>query len=640
MTPAWPWPAWPCRCSGWDHAFCLGAALAPVQMRLVRSGAIEVMNMQFIETARAKGLAEPAVVVKHAFRNACIPVIAVAGPCYPAGESAFRRDFAMTPSARAARDDDVGGDGLNRVAAFLLTRTPLGTLVGWVARVPASVHIKLLVAFLVITGLFITMAGVSLQTISRTAEQSRKMHAAHERVEWSQQIDHTLARQMHFTALALLVRDEAAVARILRENNRFNDALARLEAAGTVEERELIQQIRARQDGVMETVADIANAIRDGRLDEATARLLGRQERAYQEIEALVGRLVQVENRQMLSLKQAVEEANFRSIVLTACFAALAILLALLCGFIISWSCILPLRKAQDFLGAVGAGDFGARITVQNRDEFGAQAASMNRMSAELRRLADEQQAAAAELRQLNAELERTSRAKSEFLANMSHELRTPMNAILGFTEMLRDGLYGEVPRELEEPLADIQTNGRHLLGLINDVLDLSKIEAGRMDLMLEEYAVPDVVESVRGSLRSLAVERGLEFSTRVPAEVPVAYGDAKRIRQCLLNLAGNALKFTAQGRVEIGVEHRGDELVYRVTDTGIGIPKEELERVFDEFRQVDAAVTRAAGGTGLGLSITKKFIELHGGRIWVESEPGAGSTFWFTVPVRVAVGA
>jgi len=407
-----------------------------------------------------------------------------------------------------------------------------------------------------------------------------------------------------------------------------------------VEERELIQQIRARQDGVMEAVADIANAIRDGRLDEATARLVGRQERAYQEIEALVGRLVQVENRQMLSLKQAVEEANFRSIVLTACFAALAILLALLCGFIISWSCILPLRKAQEFLGAVGAGDFGATITVQNRDEFGAQAASMNRMSAELRRLADEQQDAAAELRQLNAELERTSRAKSEFLANMSHELRTPMNAILGFTEMMRDGLYGEVPRELEEPLADIQTNGRHLLGLINDVLDLSKIEAGRMDLMLEEYAVPDVVESVRGSLRSLAVERGLEFGTRVPADVPVAYGDAKRIRQCLLNLAGNALKFTAQGRVEIGVEHRGDELVYRVSDTGIGIPKEELERVFDEFRQVDGTVTRAAGGTGLGLSITKKFIELHGGRIWVESELGAGSTFSFTVPVRMAAGA
>jgi signal transduction histidine kinase len=443
---------------------------------------------------------------------------------------------------------------------------------------------------------------------------------------------------MHFTALALLQRDEVSVARILRENNRFNDALGRLEAAGTLEERDLIQQIRARQDGVMNAVADIANAIRDGRIDEARTELVGRQERAYQEIEALVGRLTQIENSHMLSLKQSVETANFRSIVLTACFAALAIVLALLCGFIISWSCLLPLRQAQEFLGAVGAGDFSMTITVPNRDEFGAQAASLNRMSGEIRRLIEEQQAAATTLRQLNARLEQASRAKSEFLANMSHELRTPMNAILGFTEMLRDGLYGEVPPELREPLEDIQTNGRHLLGLINDVLDLSKIEAGRMDLALAEYAVQDVVESVRVSLRSLAAERGLDFVVRVPADLPAAYGDAKRITQCLMNLAGNALKFTREGRVEIGVERQGDALLYRVTDTGIGIAKDELEKVFDEFRQVDATITREFGGTGLGLSISKRFIEMHGGRIGVESEVGVGSTFWFAVPLRVAV--
>ena len=542
--------------------------------------------------------------------------------------------------ASAASNDADGRDGLSRGVAFLLTRTPLGRLVGWVARVPASVHTKLLAAFLVITALFIAMAGISLDTIARTAQQSRKMHEAHERVEWSQQIDHALARQMHFTALALVLQDEATVARILRENNRFNGTLARREVVGTEEERDLIQQIRSRQDGVMNAVADIANAIRDGRLDEARASLVGRQERAYQEIEALVGRLVDVENRHMLELKHAVETANFRSIVLTACFAGLAIVLALLCGFVISWSCLLPLRKAQEFLGAVSAGDFTARITVPNRDEFGAQAARLNHMSGEIGRLVNEQQRAAAALRELNASLEQASRAKSEFLANMSHELRTPMNAILGFTEMMRDGLYGEVPDDLKEPLADIHTNGRHLLGLINDVLDLSKIEAGRMGLTLQEYAVQDVVDSVRVSLRSLAHERGLEFVTRVPADVPVAYGDAKRIAQCLMNLAGNALKFTRQGRVEIAVEPQGDELIYRVTDTGIGIPKDELGRVFDEFRQVDGAVTREFGGTGLGLSITKRFVEMHGGRIWVDSEPGEGSTFWFAVPLRVEVAA
>jgi signal transduction histidine kinase len=546
----------------------------------------------------------------------------------------------MKRPALPPRDDTASPDGLNRAVAFLLDRTPLGTLVNWVARVPASVHTKLLIAFLMVTFLFIAMTGVSLDTIQRTARQNRRMHEAHQRVEWSQHVDHTLGRQMHFGALALLLRDEASVARILRENNRFNDALARLDAVATSEERELIQQIRGRQDGVMDAVADIANAIRDGRLDEARAGVLDRQDRAHQQIEALVAQLVQVENNRMLALKEAVETANSRSIILTGCFAALAVVLALLCGFIISWSCLLPLRRADEFLGAVAAGDFTATIAVPNRDEFGAQAARMNRMSRDLGRLHGEQEQAASVLRQLNARLEQANRAKSEFLANMSHELRTPMNAILGFSEMLRDGLYGEVPDDLKEPLADIQTNGHHLLGLINDVLDLSKIEAGRMDLALEEYAVQDIVDSVRGSLRSLAVERGLAFESQVPPDLPIAYGDAKRIRQCLMNLVGNALKFTRQGRVDITVEQQGEELIYRVVDTGIGIPKDEIEKVFDEFRQVDATVTKEFGGTGLGLSITKRFIEMHGGRIGVESEPGRGSMFWFAVPLRVPTPA
>jgi signal transduction histidine kinase len=214
------------------------------------------------------------------------------------------------------------------------------------------------------------------------------------------------------------------------------------------------------------------------------------------------------------------------------------------------------------------------------------------------------------------------------------------MNAILGFTEMMRDGLYGEVPADLREPLADIQTNGRHLLGLINDVLDLSKIEAGRMELSLQEYLVVDLVDAVRVSLRSLAAERGLDFVTQVPPDLPTAYGDARRLTQCLMNLAGNALKFTTQGRVEIAVEQDGEHLLYRVTDTGIGIAKEDLDRVFDEFRQVDSTVVRDFGGTGLGLSITRKFIEMHDGRIWAESEPGRGSTFWFTIPIRAGGAA
>jgi signal transduction histidine kinase len=524
----------------------------------------------------------------------------------------------------------------NPVVGFLLTRSPLGRLVGWVARVRASVHTKLLVAFLLTTLLFIALAAISLQTIARTTEQSRLLDEAHQRVEWGQQIEHALARQMHFTALALLLRQEGMVARILRENNRFNDTLAKLEGAARPAERELIQQIRARQDEAMNVVADIANAIRDGRLDEARAALLGREDRIYQAIEMLVGSLVEAEHARMASLRGSVEATNQKSLVVAAGFAVAAITLALLLGFVISWSFVLPVREAHAFLRRVAAGQLGTTITVPNRDEFGELAGQMNQMSQDLQRLAAEQHQAAAELRHLNERLEQASRAKSEFLANMSHELRTPMNAILGFTEMLLDGLYGDVPADLREPLADIQANGRHLLRLINDVLDLSKIEAGRLELVVEAYAVADVVESVRSSLRALAAEKGLELQTSVPSDLPVARGDGRRITQCLLNLAGNAIKFTRHGRVEIKVTREGEQLVYRVSDTGIGIPKDELDNVFVEFRQVDATVSREFGGTGLGLSITKKFVEMHGGRIGVESEVGKGSTFWFSIPVEV----
>jgi signal transduction histidine kinase len=523
---------------------------------------------------------------------------------------------------------------IEQFAELVQRRTPLRLLVRWVAALRASVHTKLLAAFLIVTALFIGMALVSLQTLVNATQQSRQLDDAHELVSLAQQSEYALARQMHYTDLALLSQDEAAISRILRENNLFNDRLAKLEAAGTAD-RTLVEQIRTSQDEAMAVVADMANAIRDGKLGGVTGALLHRQERLDNEITTRVGVLVAAQQDRMARLRDSVAAANKRSLILTTTFALTAVIFALFCGFIISWSFILPVREAQGFLDKVAAGDFGARITVPNRDEFGVLAERMNHMSGELQRFDAEQRRAAAELGRLNQQLAQTSKAKSEFLANMSHELRTPMNAILGFTEMLIDGLYGEVPVELKEPLTDIQLNGRHLLRLINDVLDLSKIEAGRMELALGEYSVREIVDIVHVSLRSLAAEKGLEFVVSVPDNLAVAYGDNGRLTQCLMNLAGNAIKFTREGRVEIGVEHVGDDLIFRVSDTGIGIPLEELDNVFTEFRQVDAAVTREYGGTGLGLSITKRFVEMHGGRIWVESEFGKGCTFFFAVPLR-----
>jgi signal transduction histidine kinase len=213
------------------------------------------------------------------------------------------------------------------------------------------------------------------------------------------------------------------------------------------------------------------------------------------------------------------------------------------------------------------------------------------------------------------------------------------LNSILGYTELIQDEIYGEVPAKIRDVLERVQHSGHHLLGLINSVLDLAKIEAGRMELSPTEYSVRDIVDIVSSSLRSLAAEKGLEFVAQAQADIPVAFGDAQRIAQCLLNLAGNAVKFTRQGRVEICVEYQGETLLYRVSDTGIGIPQHQLESIFAEFRQADSTISHEFGGTGLGLSITKKFVEMHAGRIWVESELGKGSTFFFAIPVRLEQG-
>jgi signal transduction histidine kinase len=242
------------------------------------------------------------------------------------------------------------------------------------------------------------------------------------------------------------------------------------------------------------------------------------------------------------------------------------------------------------------------------------------------------------ELEQKSRQLELASRHKSQFLANMSHELRTPLNAILGFAELVQDGIYGEVPARVRGVLERIQAGGKHLLGLINDVLDLSKIEAGQLKLSLADYTLQDVVGTVASSTEALANAKGLAFRVELPAAgLPRGRGDAQRLRQVLLNLVGNAIKFTDTGEVAIRAVAVDSEFQVVVADTGPGIPEAEQRRIFEEFHQVDSSSTREKGGTGLGLAISRRIIELHGGRIWVESEPGRGSRFCFAVPVRLA---
>jgi signal transduction histidine kinase len=228
------------------------------------------------------------------------------------------------------------------------------------------------------------------------------------------------------------------------------------------------------------------------------------------------------------------------------------------------------------------------------------------------------------------------SQHKSQFLANMSHELRTPLNAVLGYAELLADGIYGELGEKARGVLERIQSNGKHLLGLINDVLDLSKIEAGQLTLAIEDYAMPAVVHSVVSATESLAKSKGLSLAASVPPVLPMGRGDERRLTQVLLNLVGNAIKFTEKGSVGIEVKLANDCFELAVTDTGPGIAKADQARIFEEFQQVDNSNTRQKGGTGLGLAISKRIVEMHGGTLTVDSEPGTGSTFRVIVPVQV----
>jgi GAF domain-containing protein len=240
------------------------------------------------------------------------------------------------------------------------------------------------------------------------------------------------------------------------------------------------------------------------------------------------------------------------------------------------------------------------------------------------------------ELEAKSHELEVASRHKSQFLANMSHELRTPLNAILGYGELIVDGIYGEVPDRMREVLERVDASGRHLLGLINDVLDLSKIEAGQLVLTLAEYSMKEIVETVVASLDALAIEKGLILAVEMAPDLPTGRGDQRRLLQVLLNLVGNAIKFTEEGGVGVEVGVVGPAFEISVRDTGPGIAPADQERIFEEFQQADTSTTRPKGGTGLGLAIARRIVGLHGGRLWVESVPGEGATFRFSVPVRV----
>jgi GAF domain-containing protein len=290
---------------------------------------------------------------------------------------------------------------------------------------------------------------------------------------------------------------------------------------------------------------------------------------------------------------------------------------------------VVPLLAADRIVGALvvrrkAPGEF-AKSTVDLLQTFGAQSV-----------LAIQNARLFTEIGEKSRQLAEASQHKSQFLANMSHELRTPLNAILGYTELILDDIYGEAPEKMRVVLQRVQTNGKHLLGLINDVLDLSKIEAGQLTLSLADYSISEMVHTVLVAVEPLASGKNLALKSELPPNLPTARGDERRIAQVLLNLVGNAIKFTDTGEVAVRASTANGSFTIAVRDTGPGVPEADQAKIFEEFLQADSSATKKKGGTGLGLSISKRIIKMHGGDIGVESRLGQGSTFSITLPLRV----
>jgi signal transduction histidine kinase len=328
-------------------------------------------------------------------------------------------------------------------------------------------------------------------------------------------------------------------------------------------------------------------------------------------------RTTQLETRALVAANR---HSYFNSRDLLIGVGGASLFLALVLGLLLSWSVVVPLRRTESRLDEIAAGAFAGGLEVSNRDEIGALAAKVNRMSDQLERL--------------YGELETASRHKSDFLATMSHELRTPLNAIIGFSEVLHEQMFGELNERQLAYVNDVLEAGKHLLSLINDVLDLAKIEAGRMDLELSQVALPDLLRNAISMHSDRAGRNGIALGlTTEPAEIAIT-ADERRLRQIVFNLLSNAVKFTPeQGRIDVSAQLDDGHVEVAVTDTGPGISTDDQQTIFEEFEQ--AADGKQAEGTGLGLPLSRKLVELHGGRLWVESQPGHGTTFRFTLPIR-----
>lgn len=523
--------------------------------------------------------------------------------------------------------------------------------VDFVAGLRLTIHRKLLAGFLTGALLLVAMAALSLVVIARMDERMEVLETQARKVDLARQMLYDVTAQSHYRAMALLEADADEPVDAARWNEQvverkkdFARTLRDLESLDP-ENDAFYLELRKANERYAAASAAVVDAFNRGRTGSAEQLHLDREHKASHVLEDMLVSCGQTGAPACSPLRdpfitlaeQEMDEAggDFASdrnllLAIVLAFSAVSVLVALLMGFLLSWAFLLPVKKMQRALAEMSAGNLGQRVAVPNRDEFGQLSQDLNSTSRRLEDSFERQRMLAQRLTDANASLARASEAKSRFLASVSHELRTPMNAILGFTDALLAGVDGPLNEAQTESLGWVQRGGRDLLGLINEVLDLSKIEAGKLTLDPRPFDPRELVTSVVEQHRSLADQKGLALEWRdagAPTEVVL---DRQRVRQILVNIIGNALKFTDSGRVDVEVASRDEALHVAVRDTGAGIEPSQHEAIFEEFRQgLDEAP-----GTGLGLAISRRLARAMDGDVTLESEPGTGSVFHLRLPV------
>jgi signal transduction histidine kinase len=511
-------------------------------------------------------------------------------------------------------------------------------LARWIASAPVHLRTKLLVAFLAIAALLVVVGVLGLRVLAQANGRVERLgqlqlrSAAYQVLEAHagdlQQALSTRSAgapgQSGYTADRTLgggrqwrLADLAAAYQLSQVEIALTPQL--LEFRRTASDRAAWRRMRADYDEVARNLDRLQRLDKSGVTGQQARPFLVAANTAAESLLERARNLADATAQDTQALIAANRNAYASSRDLFIGVSAGSVILALGLGLLLSWSLVGPIQETEARVAEITAGDFSGELDVPNRDELGSLARNVNRMNDELRRV--------------YGELETASKHKSEFLANMSHELRTPLNAIIGFSQVLQQRMFGEVNEKQAEYLDDILSSGNHLLSLINDVLDLSKVEAGQVELELADFSLREALERGVVTVRERTTKARVQVTLELDPGVDLVHGDERRLRQVVFNLLSNAVKFTpAGGRIDVAAQRSHGEVRVSVSDTGPGIAPEDRERIFEEFQQTDVGANQREG-TGLGLALSRRLIELHGGRIWVESELGHGSRFVFTLP-------